>query len=425
MSYTVGPYIVSIDALSKAIGSKDRALAVAVLKRRAEEEGEPFDESAFDDTAPIDEDEAEEADEDWDSWNMVAAVKALVNGDLDDDKISGSQYGYALETICAYLGNREFIESLEDVRFSGDFGGYWPWLSGDDKPLVPFNDYNGDFPFIGYLPLADIPAEIQRTKELEFAETIGKSMDVETAIRNKAQFQAELEVFSSEYETATVSPEDFPWLDESYYDSVQQELESLGFRKVRDGERLHLSRLYPETRHFHRLFVNEEEDICATVSQVRIVDPQNDEQRSVDVRCVEFESEFSDGTFFITANTLGVHELENIDGILFENFLPDTPVRELLDDHRKSRETLQQYVIKSEFRKNATLDELIEADKRQQAFLRADRQKKVDESYTGIDVTNEEPDDELNEWLEEIRTEMLALYEKAVESKKDIVTFYY
>ncbi|MDR0392062.1 MAG: hypothetical protein LBH59_09155 [Planctomycetaceae bacterium] len=414
MSYTVSPYIVSIEELSKAIGSKDRNLTIAILKKMTAQSDVPFKENDFDVIAPKDDDD----------WDTLPAVKALMYGDLNNEKISGSQYGYALEEICSQLGEREFIESLESVHFSGDFDSYWQWLSNTDKPLIPYCDYNVDFPIIGYLPLADIPAEIQRTKELKFAERIKKSMDAGNMM-NLLQLQGELEVFS-DYEMVEVSPEDFHWLDESYYDSVQQELELLGFHKIRDEESLHLSRVFPETRHFNRFFVKEEENICASICQVRIVEPQNDEQRNIDIRCVEFTSEFSDGTFFITTNTLGVDNLENIEGIIFEKFLPNIPLKELLNYHRKSRETLQHSANKSEFRKNATLDDFNEAGKRQQVFMRADRQKKIEALSMRI-VTDEEEvlNEELNEWLEEIRIDLLALYQKAVEAKKDIVTFYY
>ena len=105
MIYTVSPYLVIIEDLKKNVGGKDRALAVAILKKRAEEQGRTFGESLWDTLTPKDEDEAEENDVDREDWNTTVAVKALLNG---------------------------------------------------------------DFPVFGYLFLADIPKEIKRTKKLKF-----------------------------------------------------------------------------------------------------------------------------------------------------------------------------------------------------------------------------------------------------------------
>jgi hypothetical protein len=371
----------------------------------------------LDNLAPKDEDEEDE----WDEWNTAPAIKALVNGDLLNEKIAGSQYGYALEALCIHFGEREGVESLESVHYSDDFASYWSWLS-NKKPLVPFNDYNDDFPIIGYLLLADIPKEIKRTKKLKF-KTVPKERPQWELDQQKAQLEMELAIFSADYETATVSPADFPWLDGSYYDSVQQELETLGFRKVRDGECLHLSRLMPETRYFYRTFINAERNISAIITQIRVVEPKTDEQRNIDHRSVEFSSEFADGTFLMTTNILGVTNLESVEGITFQNLPPDTPLEGVLNFHKMFVQIQQNTLAKGEPRTFATDDDLVSTGEQQQALMRADRQKKLSALETGTDT--EEPDEDLIEWLEEIRTELLALYEKALETKTDIVTFYY
>jgi len=397
MSYTVCPYLVSIDELKKAVGSKDRKLAQAVLNH-IKERNETLDE---------------------DEWNTTATVKALVNGNLENDKIEGFQYGYALEAFCAYLGKREDVEALESVRSSSEFSDYWSWLFAD-QPLIPFNGYDGgDFPAIGYLYRADIPAEIQRTKELQF----DKIVKQEQQQPNKAQLEMEWAVFSADYEPVPVSPADFPWLDESYYDSAQQELESLGFHKVRDVEYLHWSRVVPEVRNFSRSLINAERNISAAITQIRVAKPKTDEQKSIDVRCMEFTSEFSDGTFLVTTNMLGITVLESIEGITIQNFRPDISLKDLLY-YQKTRIQLDCTWRKKELRTHATDDELIASGERQFLHWRADRQKKLQEAKTGM-VTTLELDEETIECLEEIRTGLLALYEKALEANTDIVTFYY
>lgn len=57
MSYTVSPYLVSIDDLKHAVGSQDRKVTLAVLNKRAEERNETFDENELDNPVPKDEDD--------------------------------------------------------------------------------------------------------------------------------------------------------------------------------------------------------------------------------------------------------------------------------------------------------------------------------------------------------------------------------
>jgi hypothetical protein len=351
--------------------------------------------------------------------NTAAAVKALVDGDLQNKKIAGYQYGYALEAICQYLGQREGVEALEDVHLSDFFAPFWTWILNQKKRLVPFNDYHdGDFPFIGYLQLADIPKEIKRTKKIDFYKELAGTPSDQS--QQKAQMSAELAVWSADYETATVSPAEFPWLDESYYDSVQKELEALGFRKIRDGENLHASNANPEVRHFFRAFINAERNVSASVTQIRVVEPQTDEHRNIGVRVLEFTSEFADGTFLETTNA--DYAFGTVDGI---NFMPCPAdmADDLYNYHRGLLRRQEQAMGKGEPLTWATDDDIEAVGKRMHLLMRADRQKKLQALETG--AATEEPDEELLKWLEEIRTGLLDLYEKALEANKDIVTFYY
>lgn len=163
MSYTISPFLVKIEDLKKAVGSKDRSLMIAVLQNRAKEYQETFDESELDAEQNSETDE----EEDEESWNTVEAVKAWINGDLNSEKIQGFQYGYALEAICMSFGERVFIEPLESVRSSSYFEEQWSWFM-DSKSPIPYPEEGDDFPYIGHLNLADIPAELQRTQKLDF-----------------------------------------------------------------------------------------------------------------------------------------------------------------------------------------------------------------------------------------------------------------
>jgi hypothetical protein len=237
-------------------------------------------------------------------------------------------------------------------------------------------------------------------------------------------------VFYEDFETVTVSPGDFPWLDESYYDSVQKDLELFGFSKVQDGELLHFSLASPEVRTFYRLLINAERNICATIMQFRVVEPQDDEQRNMEIRCVEFTSECSDGTFLVTTNTLGVNNLEDVEGISFCQLPPDVPLDVLQSCHM---EQIQSHCdsTQAELLTRPTDADIQSAGERQHLLMRAAGEKQVEVAMQDAmrvalaENFTDEPNEELLEWLEAIRTDLLALYEKAIEAKTDIVTFYY
>lgn len=392
MGYIVAPYLVSIDDLKNSLGSKDQNLIAAVLEKKKNDK----------------------------------VLEALVNGDLLNREI-GSLYGYALEQLCKHFGKREFIEALEDVHYSDEFDEGWPWLFAK-KPLVPFAGWGTDFPFIGYLSHANISKELKRTQKLKFEKLIPKSADSQQENENyKNQMRLECEIYSADYETATVSPADFPWLDESYYDSVQQELEKLGFNKVRDKELLPFSRVSPKTRHFVRVLINAKRNIIASISQIRFVSPTCKAEKSVDIKIVKFSSELSDGRFLETNNTESVYVLENIDGVLFWQFPPDASIELLLAGQNGMIEAQTKILVqhtkeKIKLRKHTTDAALESACERQFLLLRADRQKKAQAEVQSAANSRYQ---ELIEWLEKVRSDMLALYEKAIKAKKDIVTFYY
>lgn len=176
MSYTVVPYLLKISDLEKIVGSKDRKKMIQVLKNKAEQDDEQFDENELD--AVRDTVDEEEDDEDW---NTVEAVKAIINGDLNNNQILGFQYGYGLEAICMDLGENEFIEQLESVRGSWTFEEMWSWILDSKSPIaIPEPD---DFPCIGHLRLADIPKELERTQALDFDKCDEDDQDMYTEIR--------------------------------------------------------------------------------------------------------------------------------------------------------------------------------------------------------------------------------------------------
>lgn len=178
MSYTVCPYLLNISDLEKIVGSKDRDLMIKVLQNKAQEDDGEFDESELDAV----EEDVDEEEEDEEDWNTVAAVKAIINGDLNNDRIRGFQYGYGLEAICLCLGEREFVEQLESVHGSWTFEEMWPWIL-DSKSPVPLSEQGEDFPYIGHLRLADIQMELDRTQALNFDDCDDEEEEMYTEIR--------------------------------------------------------------------------------------------------------------------------------------------------------------------------------------------------------------------------------------------------
>ncbi len=180
MSYTVCPYLLKIDDLKKAVGSRDDALFAAVLKHNADEDGEEWDDDEEENDECVDTDEDDEDDDE----RMVtkAAIRAIIDGNLQSKTIQPHQYGYALEAICRYMGNQEFVEALESVRGSWTFEEMWPWILGSKSP-VSLPDEGDDFPYVGHIRLADIQAELDRTKALDFSDCDEDEQEMYTEIR--------------------------------------------------------------------------------------------------------------------------------------------------------------------------------------------------------------------------------------------------
>lgn len=182
MSYTVCPYLLKIDDLKSVVGSCDQVLLTAVLKNKAEENGDVWDEEPNEDNCDecIDDDNDAPEDDD-DDGDIKTVIHAIINGDLNNENIQPYQYGYALEAICQYLGEREFVEALESVRGAWTFDEMWSWILESKSP-VPLPD-DGDFPSIGHLYHTDIQTELDRTNALDFSDYHENDQEMYTEIR--------------------------------------------------------------------------------------------------------------------------------------------------------------------------------------------------------------------------------------------------
>jgi len=159
--------------------------------------------------------------------------------------------------------------------------------------------------------------------------------------RGGSRLREELDaLFSGEHEYREAVPTDFPYADLDFYDRVQKELGGLGFRKLGDLEDLTLSRVYPETRTFVRVMVDDAALIRAGIFHLRPrggltglfsligVIPRQ-------VHVLELVTELPRGRFLITAPTRGLDRLDPPPEVQIERLQPGTATRELVERHRR------------------------------------------------------------------------------------------
>jgi hypothetical protein len=174
------------------------------------------------------------------------------------------------------------------------------------------------------------------------------------AVRGGARLREELDaLFSGEHDYQQVAPGDFPYADVAFYDRVQRELEALGFHKLADIEDLTLSRVYPDTRTFVRVMIDDGALIRAGAFHLRPrgglaglfsalgVIPRH-------VHVVELVTELPRGKFLVTAPTRGLDRLDPPPEALVERLPPGTPTAELVAHHRKRiQEHLRKHPVHS------------------------------------------------------------------------------
>ena len=103
-------------------------------------------------------------------------------------------------------------------------------------------------------------------------------------------------LYDEAHEFLPVDPGAFPLVPREGYDAVGDELAALGFVHLGSMEDRTVSDVLPEMRTYLDVYVNDSGDVfCATY---RIQTPQYDQQ------IVEFESQFDDGTFLATTNSI-------------------------------------------------------------------------------------------------------------------------
>lgn len=169
------------------------------------------------------------------------------------------------------------------------------------------------------------------------AEVLQRVFTPKRAAQNIANLAAKL--YSGPHEHAQVKASDFKGLNHAYYDRTQAELESHGFRCLGDFENVTLSRALPHMRTFLRRLVGEEGTTMAAIYQVkhggiwmRLLSMCG--RLTKDPSYVDFETEFTDGTFLATSNTEG-SKTSAVPGIIGQRQPRATTPGELLALHRQ------------------------------------------------------------------------------------------
>jgi hypothetical protein len=147
MSYVLTPYLIDLERLQQAVGSQDESLIAALLQAEASEFEDEWEEG--------------EPGEQTDSEiSLEHAVRCLVMGE-QLGKAVGSQYGYALERLCRYLGEAILPETWGGVRWAAVEDSGLEDLLMQTGPPVPIPDPGG-FPTIGHWTAVEVAAKVNQ-----------------------------------------------------------------------------------------------------------------------------------------------------------------------------------------------------------------------------------------------------------------------
>lgn len=142
-----------------------------------------------------------------------------------------------------------------------------------------------------------------------------------------------IKLLGSEYEPVEVDCNEFTWLDLNFYNEAAAAAQAEGFHKVNDIELLHLSRIYPKTRTFARVFQNKEGTIRVSVNNQRFVNPKTDAEKKYSRNFITVRSELSDGTFLFVNNLQGATLNREVQGSIAVSFDQHSSIARLLLEH--------------------------------------------------------------------------------------------
>jgi hypothetical protein len=164
--------------------------------------------------------------------------------------------------------------------------------------------------------------------------------------------------------------DEFPDLDRGYYDQVQAELESNGFRFLDDVENVSLTRALPAFRTPVRILSGDRAGVIARIYQVRPLG-----RAGRDIRIIELMTELSDFSFICTTNGELFAEPTDVHGIRATRLAADASVQQLLDRHRQTLEEILAQNPSLHFIPCPTLDDVLKSARHAHAVRSVHRKR--------------------------------------------------
>jgi hypothetical protein len=179
-----------------------------------------------------------------------------------------------------------------------------------------------------------------------------------------------LKTYSGEqHEYRIVSLDEFPSLDREFYNRTFEWFTTHGFKYLGDRQNLTLAEIYKHTSVL-RTFISDDGTIVGTAYHLQRAKKTILHQTRIDVpqefRIVEFETEFSDGTFLGTANTLKSARVAPIPGFDALRLMAETTPEDLLAAHRRRLTTV--IAAGRSATVSRTMDDVIALQRRMHSF---------------------------------------------------------
>lgn len=133
------------------------------------------------------------------------------------------------------------------------------------------------------------------------------------------------------HEYRILAQEELPAVDHYFYDINQEILLANGFRLLGNVENAFLTKKFPRIRTYTRVFCNTDGTIVAGLRHQPPSGPKSPGRHTI-----EFQTEFSDGTYLITNNTSKAPIARPSPGIMAIFYTPQTPCEELLRIHSEA-----------------------------------------------------------------------------------------
>jgi hypothetical protein len=150
--------------------------------------------------------------------------------------------------------------------------------------------------------------------------------------------EQQIAIYSGKMEFAEVSPRDFPWLNEAFYEEASMKMAGAGFQCIGDFECLTNSKQFPNMRTFLRCFISGDGSIMAAAYHVKMLGMMGLLAMLGIIRrnifAIEFETEFADETFLGTNNLAKLNVFTDYPGLTLHQYEPGTDFEELLAHHR-------------------------------------------------------------------------------------------